>query len=380
MKNLVFGVLLGIGGVLLGAEAEAKSPKKIHEQGLAAHKAGDYAAARGHFKAACDRELATSCYSLGVMALQGMDGAQDPEHARAMFDRACRLGARGGCANLGVMLLRGEGGGVDKDRARVVFESACKADDRDACGSLGNMLVRGEGGPADLARGRQLLQLACDAGDSWSCDRIANLDAGGGQAPVVAATAESWEKGWEALIAGRHAEALPLLVPHAQGGDARAQHAVGSMHTYGQGTSRNYLEAAKWLTLAAEQGHAEAQELLVTIAPNIAQARFIDHIDRFGPDASSLQSFSNDVFDYCALKGPNCSALLARRKAMENAHNARAEAENMARIWRVHGGGQNEAEFWSKSRARSQCLRNVMRSVEAQTRDRQQWRYVNNCN
>ncbi|HEY9144551.1 MAG TPA: hypothetical protein VIM90_11010, partial [Arenimonas sp.] len=349
MKKLLWTVIAGLGLVVAGP-ALAQSAKKLHEKGLAAHRSGDTEAARGYFTKACDGGLATSCYSLGVMAYGNADGASDPVQARRHFERACELKARGGCANLGVMLLRGEGGEVDKTRARVAFKFACDASDRDACGSLGNMMVRGEGGAADAVEGRRLLALACNAGDNWSCDRIANYDANGWQ-PVLAdqATEKTWEEGWQALGAGRHAEALPLLLPHAGKGDARAQYAVGSMYTYGQGTSRNYLEAARWLSLAAEQGHEEAQGLIVTIAPNIAQARFIDHVDRYGPDASSLQAFSNDVFDYCALKGPNCSALLKRRKQWENAHNARAEAENMARIWQVHGSGQNEGEFWSKA-------------------------------
>jgi hypothetical protein len=88
--------------------------------------------------------------------------------------------------------------------------------------------------------------------------------------------------------------------------------------------ARNYLLAGDYLTGAAQQGDTDAQDLLVQIAPNVAQARFIDHIDRYGPRTTSLQAFSDDVFDYCALKGPNCQALLARRKKLENDNNMRA--------------------------------------------------------
>jgi hypothetical protein len=51
----------------------------------------------------------------------------------------------------------------------------------------------------------------------------------------------------------------------------------------------------------------------------------------------------------------------------------------MARIWNNYGQGQSQQEFYAKSNARLECLRNVRRSIEAQTRDRQQWRYVNTC-
>ena len=48
----------------------------------------------------------------------------------------------------------------------------------------------------------------------------------------------------------------------AEQSDAEAQNAVGSMYRFGQGVSRDYVEAVRWLRTAAEQGYARSQSNL----------------------------------------------------------------------------------------------------------------------
>lgn len=415
MRGVIQVICAVVFALAFSTAVQAQSASRSYDHGMRAYHAQNHTAARDHLRSACDLGHGQACFNYGVMAYRGLYGEPDQEHARWLYGRSCDFGhmpgcynlgnmlsageggetdearARqafetactgglaGGCSNLAIMLNTGRGGEFDQARARALFQQACDARDVAGCSSLGNMLVRGDGGAVDLARGRAMLQATCDGGDDWSCRRIADLELGGGR-PTADVNAETLSQGWAAFEAERYPEAMRLLAGHAQAGDAGAQYALGYMHTFGLGTARNYLQAADWLTRAAEQGEDQAQDLIIRIAPNIAQARFIDHIDRYGPDASSLQAFSNDVFDYCALRGPNCQALQARRNRMERDHNARAEAENMARIWRLYGSeAQGEQDFWTRSRARSECLRRVMRSTEAQTRGRQQWRYVNDC-
>lgn len=377
MQRLIT-VLSAISAVLfLAGEAAAQSAERSYDQGARAYRAQDMSAARDHFRRACDLGHGRGCYNYGVMSYQGLaDGEPNMEHARWLYGRACEFDHAAGCFNLARMAFEGEGGPVDLAVARENFEISCNAGLENGCNGFAIMLEQGRGGPADPARARVLYQQACEAGESQACQNLAALDEG----PVVAATYESLVAGIEAFNADRFREAMPLLRPHAEAGEATAQYAVGFMFAYGEGgVSRDYLMAADWLTRSAEQGYEAAQELIVHIGTNIAQARFIDHIDRYGPDASSLQSFSFDVAQYCTLRGPNCTALRARENQWRRDHNARAEAANMARIWNLYGNGQSDADFWAQSRARSECLRRVMQSTEAQMRDRQQWRYVNNC-
>ena len=48
----------------------------------------------------------------------------------------------------------------------------------------------------------------------------------------------------------------------AEQGDADAQYCLGCMYGRGQGVPEDYEETTKWLELAAEQGHEEAQDEL----------------------------------------------------------------------------------------------------------------------
>ena len=55
---------------------------------------------------------------------------------------------------------------------------------------------------------------------------------------------------------------LSLLRKQAERGDATAQCLLGDDYYNGEGVPQDYAEAAKWFRLAAEQGHARAQNNL----------------------------------------------------------------------------------------------------------------------
>lgn len=200
-----------------------------------------------------------------------------------------------------------------------------------------------------------------------------------GPAAAAARLAASYDAAWDAYEARRYAEAARLMLPFANNGDAAAQNAMGYLTFYGHGVAKDVIEAARWYTKAAEQGHEPSQRTLVQIGPNVTQAMFLDHIDRYGPDTTDLASFSYDVAAYCALNGRNCQALMVQRRQRENAHNRAAEAANMRRIWNNYGNGQSQEQFFSNLRARSECLRRVTQSINDQTYGRQSWRYVDSC-
>ena len=50
-----------------------------------------------YFRKACDAELGTGCFNLGVMYLNGRGVARSPDQARELFKRACRDGDRTAC-------------------------------------------------------------------------------------------------------------------------------------------------------------------------------------------------------------------------------------------------------------------------------------------
>lgn len=74
----------------------------------------------------------------------------------------------------------------------------------------------------------------------------------------AAAARADYEKGWAAWDAGRHVEAVRAWRAAAQANDARAMLALGRAFAKGLGAPQDFVEAHKWLNLAAGRGSAEA--------------------------------------------------------------------------------------------------------------------------
>ena len=72
------------------------------------------------------------------------------------------------------------------------------------------------------------------------------------------AAQSDYKAGQSAWQAGRNVEALTQWQAAAKAGDARAMLALGRAYVKGQGVPQDYVEAHKWLNLAAAQGHADA--------------------------------------------------------------------------------------------------------------------------
>lgn len=79
---------------------------------------------------------------------------------------------------------------------------------------------------------------------------------------VGTATAAPIDIAGEAYNKSAHVQAIKLFRPLAAQGNADAQAMLGMMYLKGEGTTRNYPEAMKWLMLSAAQGNASAQNNL----------------------------------------------------------------------------------------------------------------------
>jgi|GEM_PF-696478 len=330
-----------------------------------------------YYESSCYNEYADGCARAGLL-FNGRDGvAQDYDKAFKLLRFGCDFGSVESCSNLGFMYDLGRGVAQDRAKAREYYLDACNRGYAQGCTNQGLMLAEGEGGPVDAVQGRAFLKRGCDGGDKGGCAQLAKFDAG--RVRPAGEVEADYRMGLDSFNRKLYPQAYGLLRPFADEGREEAEYAVGFMLAYGQGTQRNYLEAAQFLARAAERGDTAAQDTLVNIAPKVMEARFIEHIDRYGPSTTSLSDFFYDVNVYCIYGGPNCSAWRARYYKLQRENNMRAEAANMARIWNNYGQGKSSEQFWSEARARSECLRRVTQSIEAQNRGRQQWRYVNDC-
>lgn len=317
------------------ANKPSKDAEKAWSEGAKTYKAGDMVTTRGHFGRACDGGHARACFNLGVMLSDGIGGAADLPAACQRLSRACDLGWAAGCYNFGNMAMEARGGGRDDTQARMAHERACREGIAQACNSLAILFESGRGGRADLARAKQLYQTACDGGASTACDNLRKVATGTPLAPPSTAglSQADYRMGLDSFNRRLYPGAYQLLRPFADSGDTPSEYAVGWMLAYGEGTQRDYLEAARFLVRAARKGDKGAEEVLARIAPNIRQAEFVYMIDTQGPDMTSLQTFGYDVAVYCQYRGPHCSTWRQRYKKAENENNRRAFAEQMARAW-----------------------------------------------
>ena len=88
--------------------------------------------------------------------------------------------------------------------------------------------------------------------------------------PVRAADFEAGQHAWDA---GQTEEALTEWRAAAEAGDRRAMLALGRLHLQGLGVVQDYVEAHKWLNLAASRGEAAALEERDALASKMTPAQ-----------------------------------------------------------------------------------------------------------
>ena len=87
----------------------------------------------------------------------------------------------------------------------------------------------------------------------------------GATIPADARAEATYEDGVAAYKHGDHEAALEIFRNRAEAGEAPSQAYLGAMYRLGQAVASDDDEAARWLRLAADQGHAEAQYSLATM-------------------------------------------------------------------------------------------------------------------
>jgi TPR repeat protein len=80
----------------------------------------------------------------------------------------------------------------------------------------------------------------------------------------------------KALEARSYAEAIRLLTPLAEGGNAEALFHLGEMHWYGEGVPRDDAQAKAWFEKAASAGNAQAGGALAVMRQRVALKAEID--------------------------------------------------------------------------------------------------------
>ena len=156
---------------------------------------------------------------------------------------------------------------------------------------------------------------------------------------------------------------------------------LAEMYDKAKGIARNDALASYWYRTAHANGSPTATAILkarglLEVDPKVKS--YLDHIDKDGPDRSSIHAFTYEVAVYCKWGGKRCHELEVEAYRFQKQQNAMAESANMARLWNVyaaHSSGSSDTEW----RGRSDCMRKKTESMERQLYGKQDWAYAGKC-
>jgi len=254
---------------------------------------------------AAEQGLPLAQRRLGTRYLRGEDVAADAETALHWLTAAAEAGDPGAMANLGWGYARGQVLPKDDALAAHWYDRAADTGLGRAQLALGLFYQTGRGVEVDLAKAVKLYRQAAEQDTPGASAQLASLAISGqletlmaphDMVPWVAAAARqqaeenadqeanealSWlqsragEDIRPAQLAlaqlyleqgGDAATAAQLLDRAAQAGDATAQAALGQLYTTGTGVALDYVQAHKWLNIAAASGAAGAADTREVIA------------------------------------------------------------------------------------------------------------------
>ena len=138
----------------------------------------------------------------------------------------------------------------------------------------------------DRRRRRDLVKGVTDMPMGAFCLALA-LAAVLASAPPARADYYDGQRAWDSK---RYAEALAEWRVAASAGDARSMRALGRMYVAGLGVPQNYVEAHKWLNLAAARGDAEAAAERDALAAKMTPGQIASAQDRaleWRPDSAA---------------------------------------------------------------------------------------------
>ena len=282
--------------------------------GVAAYKAGDFAAAHQQFKVLALDGDPRGQFALALMFDNGEGVSQNDKEARRWYAKSAAQGFAKAQFNLALMLEKGRGGSPDEAAARQWFARSAAAGNRDAVDrvheyaadgdpamnrELGRLYHHGRGVPRNPGEARRYLEIAAEAGDTEAMFYLAvHLTAEAGEGPLPDAARQWYERAASAGHAGAAYNLATLLragvdvrpdperaqalyVTAAEAGHAHAALALGMLFEQGGPWPSDPARARYWYQRAAELGAADALVNLAAIeADRPPAARDLDEVER----------------------------------------------------------------------------------------------------
>ena len=232
-------------------------------------------------------------------------------------------------------------------RSREWYVKAASKGHIPATSAMGDSYVNGTGVAQDYELARLWFSRAARAGNAYAQQNYAALLVEGLGGPQDTVSAVFWFQ--------RAAEQENRM----------AAWALGRMYSAGTGVPKDEAMAIHWFEVAADMGSVNADRELINrgIRPDVWKESVKKAREEAIQAKNERKESSSSLFSD-----------LSRIWAYTIAPSASIDAMNSG-----SGSGISDAEWWAKSRARSECLRRVTESVQRATYGGQSWRYVDNC-
>src|SRR3972149_9665269 len=214
------------------------------DDGVAAYKKGDFAAANKKFCQLAEPGDADAQFNLGFMYYRGEGAPRDFKEAAKWFQKAAEQGFTAGQNRIGLMYEKGKG--VPQDYR--VMPTPINPDE-----------VVWDDDEAELAElNKTDVEVDADKKEAvkWFLE-----SADQGSANVRYVLGLMYYEGYQ-NVPQDYKEAANWYRKAAEQGKAEAQYNLGLMYYKGEGVAQDYKEAVRWWRKAAEQGHAGAQNNL----------------------------------------------------------------------------------------------------------------------
>ncbi|MDF2542231.1 MAG: hypothetical protein K0S47_1949 [Herbinix sp.] len=189
--------------------------------------------ASDYYQKAANQNNAKAMYHLGKLYEKGYGVKEDLEQAKKLYSSASDGNIAIASTKLGDFYYK------DKKYVQAIkyFLKAVMQGDTKPQFQIGEMYLRGEGVTSDLAEAIKWFNQASEHGDTEAQKRLADI----------------YEDKYGTYNTKDIKKAIEFLKMSAIGGNKYAQHDLAEKYYYGTGVERDYVEAIKWFTAAAEK-------------------------------------------------------------------------------------------------------------------------------
>ncbi len=266
-KSIVIVVLLYAMPVTLFADA--------YDDGLAAFKGKDFAAAREIWSAENLKDDARAQFSLGRLYMRGLGVLRNYETGVSYYRRATEMGYISAQFNLGLAYFQGFGVKKDVLQAKALWEDAGRKGHGLSQFNVGALYWSGADIPQDQVAAMGWLKMALENGNKNAAGFLYSL-----YQPMYAELTKdqklyrgintsrtmsqveeqaALKLASQSISQGEYNHAVEHLLALAEDGHRDSQFILGQMYEQGKGLKKDFSAALSWYETAAKAGHADAQ-------------------------------------------------------------------------------------------------------------------------